>query len=229
MLNKILAVEDAPDYQLLIRATLGRSYELTCVSTLAEARECMSNSFFQLILLDLSLPDGSGLDLCREFQRQLIDSDTPVIMLTGRSQPSDLVQGFSVGADDYMTKPFHPAELLARVDAKILKSKLRAENRDIIQRGPLRFDIAALRLYLNGDDRETQVDVTPVEFRMLLKLAQNCRRALSRRELMSSVWGENIHIEDRSIDKHISSIRKKISPYHSSLKTINGVGYELSV
>jgi two-component system phosphate regulon response regulator PhoB len=226
MQEKILLIEDAVDFQKLIEQTLNFKYKIDIAGSLAEARERLARNTYSLILLDVTLPDGLGFDFCRELQATNEHAMTPLIFLTGRTTISDKMIGLSAGAEDYLTKPFDPAELLLRVDHRITKSEKRKYHSENIQRGPLRLDLNSMAVYVAKDQNEVRLDLTPIEFKLLLKLAQNTHRVLSRQQLIDGVWGQGVYIEDRSIDKHISAIRKKLDSYGNSIKTVSGLGYE---
>lgn len=229
MENKILVVEDLPEYQKLIQVCLGYKYQLDIADSLTTARAKLKAHDYKLILLDILLPDGSGFDFCREIQSSSKHQDIPIIFLTAKNSTSDKVLGISIGVDDYIVKPFDPAELVARVDLRILKAMKKKQIDENYKKGPLRFELAGLRLYVETDQAEKKVDVTPIEFKILLKLAQNTNRVFSRQQILDSVWGFNVFIDDRSIDKHISSIRKKIEPHQKFIKTVSGIGYEFKI
>ncbi len=229
MENKILVVEDLQEYQKLIQVCLGYKYQMDFADTLGAARLKLKTNDYKLILLDVLLPDGSGFDFCREIQADPRHPEIPIIFLTAKSSTSDKVLGISIGVDDYIVKPFDPAELVARVDLRILKASRKKQIEENFKKGPLRFELSGLRLYVETDETEKKVEVTPIEFKILLKLAQNTNRVFSRQQILDSVWGYNVFIDDRSIDKHISSIRKKIEPHQKSIKTVSGIGYEFKV
>jgi DNA-binding response OmpR family regulator len=229
MQNKILVIEDQIEFQKLIEVSLGYKYLIDVAENVSVARNKLKLQEYHLILLDVILPDGSGFDFCREIQADASLKDIPIIFLTSKTSTSDKVFGFSIGVDDYIDKPFDPAELLARVDIRILKAEKRKQNIDSVKKGSLRFEVSGLRLYVEENSFEKQVDVTPIEFKILLKLAQNTNRIFSRQQILDSVWGTNVYIDDRSIDKHISAIRKKIDPYQKYIKTVSGVGYEFKL
>lgn len=229
MENKILVVEDLFEYQRLIQVSLGLKYKIDLAETVQDAKSKLKNNNYLLIILDVHLPDGSGFDLCREIQFETRHQETPIIFLTAKNTTSDKVLGISIGVDDYIVKPFDPAELVARVDLRIMKSMKKKQIENSFKSGPLRFEINGLRLYVENTNEEKKVDVTPIEFKILLKLAQNTNCVFSRQQILDSVWGYNIYIDDRSIDRHISSIRKKIEPYQKIIKTVSGIGYEFKV
>lgn len=226
MENKILVVEDMLEYQKLIQFSIGYKYKIDFSGTAQNARQQLNSNTYVLILLDIQLPDGSGLDLCREIHADSRHQDIPIIFLSAKNSTSDKVLGLSIGVDDYIVKPFDPAELAARIDLRIMKSDKRKASAENFMSGPLRFELMGLRLFLVAESEEKKIDVTPIEFKILLKLAQNNNRVFSRQQILDSVWGQDVYIDDRSIDRHISSIRKKIEPFQKVIKTISGIGYE---
>lgn len=228
MMPKILVVEDSPEFRKMVSSILSLRFEVESVDSLQTAREKIKQTQYELILLDVMLPDGLGFDLCCEMKIESAEnSETPIIFLTGRSSTSDKVYGFSLGAEDYLTKPFEPAELIARVESKIRKSNKNKMNLQSTKNGPFRFEIPSLSLFIEVDGSDKKIDVTPLEFKLLLKLAQNNQRVFSRQQLIDAAWGTNIFVEDRCVDKHISTIRKKIDPFGRVIKTVSGIGYEL--
>lgn len=230
MQNKILLVEDNTDFQQLIKASIGFKYEVEMASSLDQARKKIQTTDYDLILMDVTLPDGISFDLVRELSHDLENKQIPVIFLTGRTEIGDKMIGFSLGAYDYLTKPLDLVELLLRIDSHLLRNQKRRSSLENIKKGPLRFEVINFSLFLqNNDGSESRAEVTPLEFKILLKLAQNSNKVLSRQQLLDGVWGNNVFIEDRCIDKHICAIRKKVSPYGDHIKTISGVGYEFKV
>jgi DNA-binding response OmpR family regulator len=227
MKEKILLVEDSLEFQKLVEASLGHRYTLVPVGSIQEARRTLAQSAeVALILLDVMLPDGSGFEFGGELQVHSEMSAIPLIFLTAKNSMTDKMVGFSLGADDYVTKPFDKFELLMRVDSKIAKSKKQRFQAENIQKGPIRMDTANMSAFIKVEGVEQRVEVTPIEFKLLLKLTQNSHKVLSRQALMESVWGNSVFIEDRSIDKHICSIRRKINPFGELIRTVSGVGYE---
>ncbi|RME71071.1 MAG: DNA-binding response regulator, partial [Chloroflexi bacterium] len=175
-----------------------------------------------LIVLDIMLPGLDGLELLQELRR---DSDVYVIMLTARSEETDKVIGLSMGADDYLTKPFSPRELVARVKAALRRfGKQGGSNGNILQFQRLRIDADARRVWKDGQP----VELTTIEFDLLLALAEHAGRVLSREQLIQRVWGYDFYGEERVVDVHLGHIRKKIEddPGRPELiVTVRGVGY----
>ncbi len=229
MQSRILLIEDSIESQLIVQRALGFKYQVETASSVEEARIKINSRSYALILMDVMLPDGQGFDLCREVRDQLESTSTPVVFLTGKNSISDKYAGFSLGADDYVTKPFDTAELLIRVDSLILRAQRRRYFSENITKGPIRLEVQNMSVFLNVDGEERQISMTPIEFKLLLKFVQSHQIVLTRQQLLDSIWGNDVFIEDRSIDKHICTIRKKIQPYDHSIKTVSGVGYKFQI
>lgn len=225
MNKKILVIEDLSLYQKLVQNAIGVKYDVDCVETLQSAREKMNQSLYDLIVLDVGLPDGSGFDFCREIQQSATHADIPVVFLTARESVSDKILGYTLGAEDYVTKPFDPVELLARIDSKIAKyAKLKSQTNHY-KKGPIRFDLNLQCVFLSSDQTETKIGVTPTEYKLFLKLAQNSYKPVSRKELKDLIWTDSSDVDERNVDKHISSLRKKLGNYEKCISSSSGIGY----
>lgn len=229
MMPKVLVVEDAQEFQLMIKSALGRGLNLEVCASLAEARQKLATEQFDLILLDVTLPDGSGFEFCSELQGQERTSKVPVIFLTGRSATTDKVLGLTLGAEDYVTKPFDPTELKARVDSKLRKSSVKSQDETTIERGPLKMHLPNYTAVMTVAGKETKLDLTPIEYKILYRLAKNPGHILTRQQLIDNVWGVGAYIEDRSVDKHISSLRRKLGDFSNHIRTVSGLGYQYVV
>jgi two-component system phosphate regulon response regulator OmpR len=228
-MNKILLVEDSIDaYQLVDRA-LGSSYELHWAQNLQDAFQAVKNHTFDLILLDVMLPDGDGFKLCSVLQTDESHAQTPVIFLTAKNSVSDKVLGFSVGADDYIPKPFDPIELKARVESKLRKKQRDAVQADIIKVGEIEINKSTQSIRIKGQPESERVELTPIEFKILLLFAKAPGKVFSRDEILNQVWGESIHVYTRSVDTHVSKLRKKITPYSNYIQSVHGSGYRFYV
>ena len=225
----ILVIEDDPDIVELLRFNLEReSYRVVSATTGSEGWSELQREQPDLVILDLMLPEISGFDLCRRLRRDARYQHLPVIMLTARSEEADVIAGIELGADDYITKPFSPRELVARVGA-VLRRAGRAERRpdaatdETLQFGDLSIDPASHRVQRGGHD----LPVTNLEFKLLHHLASHPRRVFSREQLLDRVWGREKYITLRSVDVYVRRLRQKIdmpgSP--SLLKTVRGAGY----
>ena len=177
-----------------------------------------------LIILDLMLPDMDGLDLCKYLKSQEIYSNIPVIMLTAKAEETDKVVGLEIGADDYITKPFSPRELVARVKAVLRRSQAQ-ETSKIIELGKVKIDIDKHEVYV--DDRK--IDLTPTEFKILSILAGRLGWVFSREKLLEELWGYNKFVSDRTIDVHIKNIRDKLGEAGKYIKNVRGIGYKFDL
>jgi two-component system, OmpR family, phosphate regulon response regulator OmpR len=224
MAERVLIVEDDPRLAEMLNEYLGQAgFRITVVADGAAALQRLADeASYDAVVLDLMLPDMDGLDVCRELRTR---SDTPVLMLTARGDAVDRIIGLELGADDYLPKPFEPRELLARLRA-VLRRRVPggAADRQILHLGRLEIDIAARAVLLDGVRRE----LTSYQFDLLLTLAQNAGRVLSRDALMDKVKGEHLEAFDRSIDVHVSRIRAAIEDDPKRprrLITVRGAGY----
>ena len=227
MSQKILIIEDEPDIRKTLEYNISREgYEVISASSLSEGREKLESASFSLLLLDLMLPDGSGLDLCRELKQDKSLSSMPVIILTAKDDEVDKVVGFELGADDYVTKPFSVRELILRIKA-ILKRGSSQKNETVeIERqfGDLVIDIDSHEVFVNKE----QISLTALEFRLLSQLIDRRGRVQSRDQLLSDVWGYSAEVTTRTVDTHIKRLREKLGTMGKYVQTIRGVGYKFS-
>lgn len=219
--NRILLIEDDDRIRLeVLDALKAAGFEVTVCSTLAEARSCV-NDGHDLVLLDLGLPDGDGLDLCR--QLRAADDNMPIIILTARDEPEQRVRGLDVGADDYVVKPFHMPELIARIRGVLRRSGV-SQPADMLKLGDLWIDAQA-RTSGRGD---TRLDLKPREFDLLFFLMSHPGRAWTRDQLIEKVWGRNFDGDARTVDLHVARLRSKIEVDPADprfVETVWGVGY----
>ncbi len=222
---KILIIEDEPDIRKNLEYNLSREgYSVLTAASIAEAEQLIYSNNLSLILLDLMLPDGSGLDLCKKMKSDSITENLPIIILTAKDDEVDKVVGFEIGADDYVTKPFSVRELILRIKA-VLK---RGENKkDIVeidrQFGDLKIDIDSHEVYVDGE----LVNLTALEFKLLTQLVDRRGRVQSREQLLADVWGLS-EVTTRTVDTHIKRLREKLGDMGKYVQTIRGVGYKFS-
>jgi len=226
MSKKILLIEDQPDIRKTLEYNLSREgYDVISTSSLAEGRNSLESNSFSLILLDLMLPDGSGLDLCREIKSDKIFSSIPIIILTAKDDEVDKVVGFELGADDYVTKPFSVRELILRVKAVLKRANVKSENLEVKRQfGDLVIDIDSHEVFVNND----LVMLTALEFKLLRQLVDRRGRVQSRDQLLSDVWGYSAEVTTRTVDTHIKRLREKLGTMGKYVQTIRGVGYKFS-
>jgi len=219
--DRILLIEDDKRLAEMVSNYLGEAGFTTAIAgTGGSGLALHDREPFDLLILDLMLPDMDGLDVCRRIREK---SETPILMLTARGDAMDRVVGLEMGADDYLPKPFEPRELLARLRALLRRAK--SERRpDMLRFGRLEIDVGARQVRLDGEERS----VTGYQFALLLALAQNAGRVLSRDALMTLLKNESLEAFDRSIDVHISRIRAAIEDDAKKPKrviTVRGTGY----
>ena len=226
MSHKILIIEDEPDIRKTLEYNISREgYKVVCASSLSEGKEQINSSDFSLILLDLMLPDGSGLDLCREIKSDKDKSSTPIIILTAKDDEVDKVVGFELGADDYVTKPFSVRELILRIKAVLKRGAEKKETLEVQRQfGELTMDIDSHEVFVNNE----QIILTALEFRLLRQLVDRRGRVQSRDQLLSDVWGYSAEITTRTVDTHIKRLREKLGTMGKYVQTIRGVGYKFS-
>ena len=226
MSHKILIIEDEPDIRKTLEYNISREgYKVVCASSLSEGKEQINSSDFSLILLDLMLPDGSGLDLCREIKSDKDKSPTPIIILTAKDDEVDKVVGFELGADDYVTKPFSVRELILRIKAVLKRGAEKKETLEVQRKfGELIMDIDSHEVFVNNE----QIILTALEFRLLRQLVDRRGRVQSRDQLLSDVWGYSSEVTTRTVDTHIKRLREKLGTMGKYVQTIRGVGYKFS-
>jgi two-component system phosphate regulon response regulator PhoB len=226
MSHKILIIEDEPDIRKTLEYNISREgYKVVCASSLSKGKEQINSSDFSLILLDLMLPDGSGLDLCREIKSDKDKSSTPIIILTAKDDEVDKVVGFELGADDYVTKPFSVRELILRIKAVLKRGAEKKETLEVQRQfGELTMDIDSHEVFVNNE----QIILTALEFRLLRQLVDRRGRVQSRDQLLSDVWGYSAEVTTRTVDTHIKRLREKLGTMGKYVQTIRGVGYKFS-
>jgi DNA-binding response OmpR family regulator len=219
---KILIVEDEPGIAFGLESDLQtEGYEVAVVGDGAEAVRRARAEPFDLILLDVMLPTKDGFEVCRELRRGGLK--TPIILLTAKTQEAEKVLGLDVGADDYVTKPFSPRELRARIRALLRRAAPEGAD-DIYRFGPCELDLVRFELRREGQRLET----TATELKLLAAFVRQRGRVLTRDRLLDEVWGSGVYVTDRVVDNHIVSLRKKIEDEPSApryLISVRGVGY----
>ncbi len=227
MKPSILVVEDEPPLVEVLRYNLEKEgYQVNVAEDGAQALHKVHEAPPDLVILDWMLPELSGIEVCRQLREDPDSRDIPVIMLTARGEEADRVKGLASGADDYVVKPFSPAELLARVRAVLRRSTSSAPDETLTYRD-LVMDLAAHKVTRSG----RSVHLGPTEFRLLRVLLKRPGRVFSREQLLDLAWGRDIYLEARTIDVHIRRLRKALNnPDEQDLiRTVRGAGYALDV
>ncbi|HDP24637.1 MAG TPA: response regulator transcription factor [Deltaproteobacteria bacterium] len=219
----IAVIDDEPDILSLVSLHLKRSS--FSVETFPDAHSFLA--FLQrktpdLIILDLMLPDENGFEVCRRLKSDANLSSIPIIMLTAKTQEEDTVTGLEIGADDYMTKPFSPRELVARVKALLRRTAPSAQGTITLRNG-LVIDPESFQVRLN----ENTIELTLVEFRILHLLASKQNKVFTREVILDHLWGNEKAVLDRTVDVHIKNVRDKLGPAGDCIKNVRGVGYKV--
>jgi two-component system phosphate regulon response regulator PhoB len=224
--RQILIVEDELPIREMIAYGLRKAgFEVREAADSRNARLQLADQRPDLLLVDWMLPDMSGLELTRLVKREAATRDLPVILLTARATEADKIAGLDGGADDYVTKPFSPRELLSRINA-VLRRAPGASDEETLELGGLRMDRASHRVTSGG----AEIDLGPTEYRMLEFFMQNPERVYARAQLLDRVWGGNVYIEERTIDVHIRRLRKALEAVQLDglIQTVRGAGYRFS-
>ena len=220
----VLVVEDAPEFVQIVTGVLReRGHKVRSAASIADAVESMASVPPDLVVLDLSLPDGDGLDLCRSIRER---SNAYIMMLTGRDDEIDKIVGFKLGADDYVTKPFSPRELGVRIDALARRPRAAAAAPTEFVVGHVVIRPAAREVLVDG----VEVELTRIEFDLLALFAGAPQQVFTRQQVLDHVWGENWFGDRHVIDVHIANLRRKVSDRTDQqvIRTVRGIGYGLA-
>jgi two-component system phosphate regulon response regulator PhoB len=224
--NTLLVVEDEPAIRDMLAFSLEQAgFNLLMAEDTQQARRRLADVRPDLIILDWMLPGESGVEFAKRLKNDEVTADLPVIMLTARSEEDDKIRGLEAGADDYITKPFSPRELIARIKAVLRRASPSAVDENIEFNGLL-LDNQAHRVSIHGGT----VVVGPTEFRLLSFLMSHPERVYSRNQLLDRVWGNNVYVEERTVDVHIRRLRKVLenTGHDKYVQTVRGVGYRFS-
>ena len=228
MSHHILVVEDEPDINKTVSYNIANEgLKPLSALNLTEAESYISSNNISLIILDLMLPDGSGLDFCKKLKSSNVYSDIPIIIVTAKDDEVDKVVGFELGADDYVTKPFSVRELMLRI-----KAILKRNSKDMTQNTSSKIETFGI-LSINEDSHEVfinddEIILTALEFKLLKHLLDRRGRVQTRDQLLSDVWGYSAHITTRTVDTHVKRLREKMGVMGKHVQTIRGVGYRFS-
>lgn len=224
---KVLVVDDEPDVRALVSTALKYSpvdVEMLEAGDGDEALRVIRTAAPDIVILDLALPSRDGFSVLEELRRE---STLPVIVLTARGMEHDKIRGLELGADDYMTKPFSPRELVARIQTVLRRTATPAQRPGVIERGDVRIDLAARRAFLRG----TEVRLTPTEFNLLVELASHAGAAVTHEVLLAKVWGPEYRTEGHYLKVYIGRLRDKLEDEPANpriIQTVRGVGYRLA-
>ena len=225
MQKRILIVEDEPAIRDMVAYALRKGdFDPALAGDAREAQAQIAERVPDLILLDWMLPGTSGIELARRLKRDELTDDIPIIMLTAKGEEDNKIQGLEVGADDYITKPFSPRELVARLKA-VLRRAGAGDSETPIEIGGLLLDPVSHRVTIDGKPAE----MGPTEYRLLQFFMTHQERAYTRGQLLDQVWGGNVYVEERTVDVHIRRLRKALGEaYENLVQTVRGTGYRFS-
>lgn len=228
MLQKVLIVEDEMAIRQMLLFLLQESgFEVLQAENTQQAMDCISSHNIDLIILDWMLPGISGVELCRRLKKESAYKHIPIIMLTAKAEEDDKIQGLDAGADDYLTKPFSARELVARINAVLRRVSSNKVVDEIIEFDGLVLNEKSHRVTSN----QKQVDIGPTEFKLLHFFMTHPERVFSRAQLLDNVWGNDVYVEERTVDVHIRRLRKALENdgYDHMVQTVRGSGYRFSV
>ncbi|NIN72837.1 MAG: response regulator [Gemmatimonadetes bacterium] len=222
---RILVIEDEPDISALVAYQLAHAgFQVRTASTGREALRALDLEPPDLVVLDLMLPEVGGVEILQTMRSRRETKDTPVMVLTARSDEEDRLRGFELGADDYVSKPFSPKELVLRVKAVLRRappSEPGAKGGRVLRAGSITVDIGANRVAGEG----SEIELTPKEFQLLVCLIERRGRTQSRSALLEAVWNTTAAIETRTVDMHVGRLRIKLGPAGDLIETVRGFGY----
>ena len=225
MATHILIVEDEPEIRELLNFSLARAgFRVTEAESAESALQKLFNQLPDLVIVDWMLPGMSGVDLAKRIRKDELTSSLPLLMLTARSEESDVLKSFDSGIDDYMSKPFSPKELVARIKALMRRSGVPED--ELIEACGIQIDLGSHRLTIQG----TNVNIGPTEYRLLELLMRNPDRVFERDQLLDRIWGRSSYIEIRTVDVHILRLRKVLKPFSldGTIQTVRSVGYRFT-
>lgn len=222
---QILVVEDETEIrELMALHLLRQGYRVRECASSEEALKALQEQQFSLLVLDWMLPGLSGVDLLSQLRRSKVQAS--VLMVTAKTEPNDIVMGLESGADDYLTKPFEPAVLMARVKALLRRSQISeaaGEPSSTVQLGGLKINFETYEISVDGE----ALHLTPSEFKLLSAMIQNRGKVMTRDQLIDQIQGEGINVVGRTIDTHIFGLRKKLGSWSDGIETIRGIGYRV--
>lgn len=225
MATNVLIIEDEPEIRELLNFSLSRAgFDVTEAETGEQALQRLDSHLPDILIVDWMLPGMSGVELAKRLRRDELTSALPLLMLTARNEESDILKSFESGIDDYMSKPFSPKELVARIKALLRRSG--APEDDLLESSGIRIDLVSHRVTIEGKD----INIGPTEYRLLELLMRNPDRVFERDQLLDRVWGRSSYIETRTVDVHVLRLRKILKPFglDGTVQTVRSVGYRFT-
>lgn len=227
-LAKIAIIEDNNEYRTYLEHSLKSKFEVAAFASANDARAYLQNHRVDSILLDIGLSEEDGFTFCSDLKKNFQTKDVPVLFLTSKENIEDKLTGFSLGADDYIVKPIHPLELVARIERLQRRKKVENQPASILSLHGIRIDFDAIKVFIEEGGDLIELHLTPTEFKILSFLMKNENRVVSREQILTSVWGEKTHVVDRAIDTHIHTLRKKLGTKADMIQSVFGEGYQFA-
>lgn len=226
-MSNVLLVEDSKEIYTMVDISLSNSVgRLDWAQDIDSANQMLLKSTYDIILLDINLPDGNGIDLCQKLFAN--DPTTSIFILTSADSLSDKVLGFSAGAEDYITKPFDTLELRARVEAKLKRKELQKESTNKLSWNEVKINISNQEVEVLNDDKYTLTELTALEFKILVYFANRVGQVIEREAILDDIWGQDVHVYSRSVDTHVSKLRKKLESSSHIIESVHGAGYKFN-
>lgn len=225
MVTTVLIVEDEPEIREMLKFSLTRAgFEVKEARTSEMALQHLDSNLPDILVVDWMLPGMTGVELAKRLRRDALTENLPLLMLTARNEESDILRSFESGIDDYMSKPFSPKELIARIKALLRRSG--APEDDLLEASGICIDLSSHQVTIQGVD----VNVGPTEYRMLELFLRNPNRVFERDQLLDRVWGRSSYIETRTVDVHVLRLRKVLKPFglDGTVQTVRSVGYRFT-
>ena len=225
-MKEILLVDDSEEIGIVVKLALGNLFRVTQVSKETDVYTELFGRRYNLILLDVMLPDLDGFQLFAKLRHDDRTRDIPVVFLTGKNAIADEAMGLSLGAEDYVVKPFEALKLRARVEARLNKSAEKREQSDWIRSRDIKLSVSLQKAIVHDGTRDIELGLTRHEFQILSYLLRHEEQVVTREQLLSAIWGDKgMEVMDRAVDRHVSALRKKLGAKATSIETMPGVGY----
>ena len=226
---KVLVVDDVQDVFYLVKSILEPAHQVSWAQTLHQAEEALQHKKIDLILLDVLLPDGNGFHFMADLQKKLKESAPPIIFLTTQDHVSEKVLGFSLGAEDYISKNSDFLELKARLEARLKKLSISQEHSVVESVGPVTINVETQEVIWHNQDQQVPIELTRLEFKMFWLLAHHLGETVSREMILDKVWGPGFQVYTRSVDTHVSNLRKKLPKDVFKIESASGQGYRMNL
>jgi len=223
-MDRVLQIDDDIDIFKLIENFAKSEFSLEHASSLAQAKSSLEKNIPAVVILDIELEDGNGIDFLLQNKSLFEKNNVSVLMLSKHDQLAKKLESFELGAVDFIKKPFEPMELIARVKASLKRNNSSAQS---LVKKDLTLELYSGRAYITSENSRKQIDLSPTEFKLLLLMLKNENQIFSREQLIDSIWSDNINITDRTIDQHISKLRKKLTSRYYKINTKHGLGYSI--